>query len=47
MQVKGTQKPLAQIAPDIQHPALKKTVRRLLNELPEGQVVRRIERAKD
>jgi 2-amino-4-hydroxy-6-hydroxymethyldihydropteridine diphosphokinase len=39
--------PLAEIAPDIQHPVLKKTVRGLLNELPAGQVVRRIERSTD
>jgi 2-amino-4-hydroxy-6-hydroxymethyldihydropteridine diphosphokinase len=37
--------PLAEIAPETQHPVLKKTVRTLLNELPAGQVVRRIERA--
>jgi 2-amino-4-hydroxy-6-hydroxymethyldihydropteridine diphosphokinase len=39
--------PLAEIAPDTQHPVLRKTVRRLLNELPAGQVVRRIEGANE
>jgi len=34
--------PLAEIAPEVQHPVLKKTVRELLNELPEAaQVLRR------
>lgn len=34
--------PLAEIAPDARHPTLKKTVLRLLEELPEGQMVRKI-----
>ncbi|MBZ5687623.1 MAG: 2-amino-4-hydroxy-6-hydroxymethyldihydropteridine diphosphokinase [Acidobacteriia bacterium] len=33
--------PLAEIAPDAIHPVLKKTVRRLLEELPPGQQVHR------
>ena len=33
--------PLAEIAPDALHPVLKKTVRRLLDELPPGQDVRK------
>jgi 2-amino-4-hydroxy-6-hydroxymethyldihydropteridine diphosphokinase len=33
--------PLAEIAPDARHPVLKKTVRKLLKELPGGQVVRK------
>jgi len=35
--------PLAEIAPEARHPVLKKTVRELLAELPEGQAVRRID----
>jgi 2-amino-4-hydroxy-6-hydroxymethyldihydropteridine diphosphokinase len=35
--------PLAEIAPEVQHPVLKKTIRELLDELPAGQAVRRIE----
>jgi 2-amino-4-hydroxy-6-hydroxymethyldihydropteridine diphosphokinase len=35
--------PLAEIAPEARHPLLKKTVRELLAELPDTQVVRRIE----
>jgi 2-amino-4-hydroxy-6-hydroxymethyldihydropteridine diphosphokinase len=34
--------PLAEIASDVRHPLLKKTVRALLSELEAGQVVRRI-----
>jgi 2-amino-4-hydroxy-6-hydroxymethyldihydropteridine diphosphokinase len=35
--------PLAEIAPDVCHPVLKKTARELLSELPVGQTVRRLE----
>lgn len=34
--------PLAEIAPEALHPALRKTVRELLDQLPAGQTVRRI-----
>jgi 2-amino-4-hydroxy-6-hydroxymethyldihydropteridine diphosphokinase len=34
--------PLAEIAPDVRHPLLKKTIRELRNELPGGQEVRRV-----
>lgn len=34
--------PLAEIAPDAQHPVLNKTIQELLNALPEGQAVRKI-----
>jgi 2-amino-4-hydroxy-6-hydroxymethyldihydropteridine diphosphokinase len=34
--------PLAEIAPDAQHPRLKKVVRELLDSLPAGQVVRKL-----
>jgi len=34
--------PLAEIAPEVRHPALGKTVRELLAELPAGQAVRKI-----
>jgi len=33
--------PLAEIAPDVQHPIVKKTILRLLEELPPGQSVRK------
>jgi 2-amino-4-hydroxy-6-hydroxymethyldihydropteridine diphosphokinase len=33
--------PLAEIAPEARHPALKKTIRELLAELPQGQAVRK------
>jgi 2-amino-4-hydroxy-6-hydroxymethyldihydropteridine diphosphokinase len=35
--------PLVEIAPDVIHPRLKKTARKMLAELPSGQVVRRLE----
>ncbi len=34
--------PLAEIAPEVWHPVLKKTVRELLDALPPGQVVRKL-----
>ncbi len=34
--------PLAEIAPEVKHPVMGKTVREMLRELPEGQVVRRV-----
>lgn len=34
--------PLAEIAPEIQHPVLKKTIRELRDALPAGQTVRRV-----
>ncbi len=36
--------PLAEIAPEARHPSLNRTIRELLNALPEGQIVRKIER---
>jgi 7,8-dihydro-6-hydroxymethylpterin-pyrophosphokinase len=36
--------PLSEIAPDAVHPVLGKTVRQLLQELPPGQIVRRVEK---
>jgi 2-amino-4-hydroxy-6-hydroxymethyldihydropteridine diphosphokinase len=35
--------PLAEIAPEVLHPVLKKTIRDLLDALPPGQVVRKLE----
>jgi 2-amino-4-hydroxy-6-hydroxymethyldihydropteridine diphosphokinase len=34
--------PLAEIAPEVQHPLLRKTIRELLDALPAGQAVRKI-----
>jgi 2-amino-4-hydroxy-6-hydroxymethyldihydropteridine diphosphokinase len=34
--------PLAEIAPEVRHPVLKRTVRELLDSLPEGQAVERL-----
>lgn len=39
--------PLAEIAPAVLHPVLKKTIRQLLDALPEGQTVRRIGKVND
>ena len=36
--------PLAEIAPQARHPVLKKTVRELLEELPAGQTVRKLQK---
>lgn len=36
--------PLAEIAPEVRHPGLKRTVRELRDALPEGQVVRRADK---
>ena len=36
--------PLAEIAPDVMHPVLERTIRELLEELPAGQAVRRVAR---
>jgi 2-amino-4-hydroxy-6-hydroxymethyldihydropteridine diphosphokinase len=38
--------PMAEIAPDVVHPVLKKTMRELLTELPAGQVVRKLPASK-
>src|SRR6266404_2679813 len=35
--------PLEEIAPELQHPVLKKTIRELLDALPPGQAVRRVQ----
>ncbi len=35
--------PLAEIAPDVRHPVLKRTIRELRDALPKGQLVRRIQ----
>jgi 2-amino-4-hydroxy-6-hydroxymethyldihydropteridine diphosphokinase len=37
--------PLAEIAPEVWHPSLKKTIRRLLEELPAGPAVRKLQKA--
>jgi 2-amino-4-hydroxy-6-hydroxymethyldihydropteridine diphosphokinase len=37
--------PLAEIAPTVRHPVLKKTIRELLDELPAGQSVRKFARS--
>jgi 2-amino-4-hydroxy-6-hydroxymethyldihydropteridine diphosphokinase len=37
--------PLAEIAPDMRHPVLKKTARELLDALPPGQVVRKVSKS--
>jgi 2-amino-4-hydroxy-6-hydroxymethyldihydropteridine diphosphokinase len=34
--------PLAEIAPEVMHPVIKKSIRELLDALPAGQVVRRV-----
>lgn len=39
--------PLAEIAPEARHPLLQRSVRELLENLPEGQIVRRIAKAND
>ena len=36
--------PLAEIAPEARHPVLKKTIRELLEDLPAGQAVRKLQR---
>jgi|ERR1700733_11235055 2-amino-4-hydroxy-6-hydroxymethyldihydropteridine diphosphokinase len=36
--------PLAEIAPDVVHPVLRKTIQALLDALPEGQLTRRMKR---
>src|SRR5258708_3694525 len=38
--------PLAEIAPELQHPSWKKTVKQLLEETPDRSTVRRFDRAK-
>jgi 2-amino-4-hydroxy-6-hydroxymethyldihydropteridine diphosphokinase len=37
--------PLAEIAPEARHPRLNKTIRELLDELPAGQAVRKLQKA--
>jgi len=36
--------PFAEIAPDVQHPAMKRTIRELLDDLPAGQAVRKLKK---
>ena len=38
-------KPLSEIAPEAKHPVLKKTIRELLDALPSGQAVRKLQKA--
>lgn len=38
--------PLAEIAPNMRHPVIKKTIKQLLDALPEGQAVRKINAGK-
>jgi len=38
--------PLAEIAPELQHPSSKRTVKHLLKETPDRSTVRRFDRAK-
>ena len=37
--------PFAEIAPDVQHPAMKTTIRELLDDLPAGQAVRKLKKS--
>ena len=37
--------PLAEIAPDVRHPVIKKTIKEMLDALPEGQAVRKVKAA--
>jgi 2-amino-4-hydroxy-6-hydroxymethyldihydropteridine diphosphokinase len=36
--------PLAEIAPEVRHPSLNRSIQELLDALPDGQIVRKIER---